>query len=191
MGPKPALLGFVFLCVTVVHSLFGHTEPPDPHLLKARRLIDRYEEGRPEAARDYESETYARAMELLEQVSGSATEDSEARSLMMEIRGKIASQKARVRSRNRDLAARQEARQRRDLAFIEGTRRIVSGPDEDSERKATPRKPDPTPPPPSARGAGGAGFDEPEPEPELLPPEWQAEPELPEPPPGAERRDNQ
>lgn len=179
MGPKPALLGFAFLCVTVAYSMFGRSEPPEPHLVSARRIIDRYEEGRPESARDYESETYAKALDHLALVSGSSSQASEARNLIMEIRGKIASQRSRVRSQSRDLAARQEARQRRDLAFFEGTRRIVSAPDPDDDRAPHFEVNQPQSTPLDSEDSGT------QPPPDSESPD---EPEPPEGPKGADRR---
>lgn len=141
IGAGPVVMGFLFLAVALSYAVLGRTTAPDPYLGKARRLIARYEAGRPEPARDYESDVYVEALKTLALVSGTPQEESAARDLAMEIQGKMAVQRARERMRGRELLATQEARQRRDRAFMEETQRTTVRADDDEDRAARSKRP--------------------------------------------------
>lgn len=140
IGAGPLVMGFLFLAVALSYAALGRTTAPDPYLGKARRMIERYESARPESARDYESEVYVEALKTLALVSGTPQEESVARDLAMEIQGKMAVQRARERMRGRELLAAQEARQRRDRAFIDESRRTTVRADDDEDHGAHSRR---------------------------------------------------
>jgi hypothetical protein len=152
-------VGFLFLCVAVCHALLGGADPPpNSDWIHAQRLLDRYEAGRPEAERDYESETYRRILDHLAAVPSGAPERVAAQELINTIHGKITAQRARSRWRMRELAERQASQQRRDASFFEGIRRGGSFPDRD-DAAASPRFMSP-PPPASSQPPDPDGPDE-------------------------------
>jgi len=139
-GAGPLLLGTLLFVVSILHAWVGRKDEPDQHLLKARRMLERYENGRPEAQRDYESEAYVKVLDQLARVPQRSPQAIEAEDLAESIRRKIDAQRAAVRARERELATRQSATQRRDQAFFDGVRQEPLAAEDPDD---VPRKPGP------------------------------------------------
>jgi hypothetical protein len=118
LSPTPLVAGIVLVVVGTAFAVFSERNTPDPHLVRAREVVARYEQGKPTEAIDYESRAYADALGELALVERNSKSAPEADELAAEIRRKIAEQQARVRARNAEMQARQERQQQRDEEFF-------------------------------------------------------------------------
>jgi hypothetical protein len=134
-GAGPLAVALVVLCGALGWAaVTNRREAEDPHLATARRLVARYEEGRAETARDYESPAYVEALAALARVPAGSAAYPEAAALAQKIRARVSAQRDRARARQAELARRQAAAQRRDDALAEATRRRPSDPAGDAAR---------------------------------------------------------
>jgi len=118
LSPFPLVAGIMLVVVGAAFAVFSQRNAPDPHLVRAKEVVARYEQGKPPEAIDYDSPSYAEALGELALVERDSKWAQEADDLAAEIRRKIAEQQARVRARNAEMQASQERQQQRDEEFF-------------------------------------------------------------------------
>ncbi len=128
-GTAPTLGAILLLLCAVAFSVLGGPTGPDPHLVKAKDIVEHYERGRAKDVRDYSHAAYRSALVELGDVDARSADAPEAAALAGQIRARIEAQRAAARTRSEEVAARQELEQKRDERFFEGQRRGQPQPD--------------------------------------------------------------
>lgn len=118
LSPLPIVAGILVLVVGSAFALFSQRDTTDPHFAQAKVVLERYELGKPEEARDYGHPAYAEALGELELVDHASQSARPAGELAADIRRRAAEQEARARARAVEMKAHQELQQRRDEQFF-------------------------------------------------------------------------
>lgn len=121
-SPLPMVAGIFLIVVGSAFAVFSGRETPDPHLLRARELVTKYEQGKPEATRDYEDPAYEQAIAELAMVERTSRAAREADVLAADLRARRQAQLERVRVREAATQAASERQQRRDEEFFRAQR---------------------------------------------------------------------
>ena len=123
IGKLPIVVLLLVVAGAVAFALARHRREADPHLVRARKLVAAYEDGRAPDARDYEHPVYAQALAELERVDPGSVSAAEATSLAGTLRAGAEAQSARALASREAVAARQARAQDRDDRTLEMQRR--------------------------------------------------------------------
>src|SRR6185295_7060365 len=112
-------LGLLLVAALGTRVLLRETILVDPHLAQAKTLLDRYEQTRPEAERNYHNPVYVEALDHLDRVDQGSGSWDEAQLLATGLRRKIAEFEARLEQARQELAAQPAIREEREAEFFE------------------------------------------------------------------------
>jgi hypothetical protein len=118
----PFTAGALLVLLGAAFAVVGGRGGPDPHLVRAREIVARYERGKTEEARDYAAAPYHAALAELDLVPRSSRSAREAQAFAADLRGRMDRQAARAREQSVRIEKRQEAQQRRDEEFFRAER---------------------------------------------------------------------
>lgn len=118
LNPLPIVTGILVIVVGSAFALFFQRDTTDPHFAQAKVVLERYELGKPEEARDYGHPAYAEALAELALVDRASKSARPAEELAADIRRRALEQEARVRARAVEMKSHQELQQRRDEQFF-------------------------------------------------------------------------
>jgi len=110
-------VAFVLLLMGLgAHAMWSKMQGPDPHYLKAKKLVLDYEYGKPMSARNYGHATYRQALAELALVHPQSRSAEPARAMKMELEQNIATFRKQQKKIGEQLSsARVKIRERREL----------------------------------------------------------------------------
>jgi hypothetical protein len=111
------VLCVLLIIALVAAGLHAMARRPDPHFLSATTMLNEYERGREEEARNYTNEVYERALSDLALVNSESVSYEEAHALRQDIEARREAFFAKVREAERDRSVRRTANDEKRAEF--------------------------------------------------------------------------
>jgi len=123
-----AAIGVASLLGLVALGALALRDRPDPHYVRATKMVEAYELGKPEPARNYSNDVYRDALAELAQVNSASVSAQPAREMAEDIERRIAAFHARIERRRDDQRAVLDRYREREEINIQRTQHEVAHP---------------------------------------------------------------